>query len=306
MDTQGRAGLLVFKEGSTYRVHSVSDGAYTVVDYSFGASGPLAVTTNNGVTGAISTRGIIIMRGDESVPTLASYKIDPLFRPDQLNFAYRSGMAAGNFQDRMVFSLPWNSSTTNNLTLEYHPNLEWTVPHNFGATSFTSYTKNTNKLYGGKVGTGSSTYGYVLNVFTGGADDGAAIACRAQTRWFEPNGGSSVRFRRAVINGRGSFQLYVKRDYDTGQGEVFPIQIQGTGATWGSAVWGVDKWNATIVQDYQEIFSLGVARAISFEIQETSSTTFSSVPFLDTGASETQGAVSFYGIIADMVTLGRS
>lgn len=306
MDTQGRAGLLVFKEGSTYRIHDVSDGAYTVMDYNFGASGPMCVTTNNGMTGAISRRGLILMRGDESVPVLASYKIEPLFHASQLTFSQAANMCAGNIEDRMVFSLPWDGSTTNNLTLEYHPNLEWVVPHDFGVTSFTSYTKNTRKLYGGKIGSGASTYGYIFDVFSGGSDDGSAIACRAQTKWFEPNGGSSTRFRRAVVNGRGSFQLYVKHDYDTGQGEGFPIDIQGTGAVWGTAVWGTDTWATTIAQDYQEIFSLGVARAISFEIQETSSLTFQGVPFLDTGASETQGSVSFYGIIADMVTLGRS
>lgn len=306
MDTEGRAGLLVFKEGSTYRIHSVTDGAYTVTDFNYGASGPLAVTTNNGMTAAISRRGIIVMRGDASVPILASYKIDPLFRAGQLSFAQSANMAAGNIEDRMVFSLPWDGSTTNNLTLEYHPNLEWIVPHDFGCTAFTSYTKNTRKLYGGKVGTGASTYGYIFDVFAGGADDGAAVTCRAQTKWFEPNGGSSTRFRRAVINGRGVFNLYVKRDYDTGQGEGFPIAIQGTGAIWGTAVWGTDTWSTALSQDYQEIFSLGVARAISFEIQESSSNTFVSPPFLDVGGQETQGSVALYGIIADMVTLGRS
>lgn len=306
MDVLGRAGLLVFKENSTYRLHDVTNAAYTVVDYNFGASGPLCVTTNNGMTAAISRRGIIVMRGDESVPILASYKIEPLFHSSQLTFSQSSNMAAGNVEDRMVFSLPWDGSNTNNLTLEYHPNLQWIVPHDFGCTAFTSYTKNTRKLFGGKVGTGASTFGYVFDVFTGGSDDGANITCRAQTKWFEPNGGSSTRFRRAVINGRGDFNLYVKRDYDTGQGEGFPISIQGTGAVWGSAVWGIDTWATTIAQDYQEIFSLGVARSISFEVQETSSNTFSGVPFLDVGASETQGGVSLYGIIADMVTLGRS
>lgn len=306
MDTQGRAGLLVFKEGSTYRIHSVSDGAYTVVDYNYGASGPMCVTTNNGITGAISKRGLITMVGDDSPPELASYKIDTLFRASQLTFAQAANMCAGNYEDRMVFSLPWDGSTTNNLTIEYSPAFKWIVPHSFGVTSFANYTKNTRRLIGGKIGTGASTYGYVLGVFEGGSDDGTAITCRAQTKWFEPNAGSSVRFRRAVVNGRGDFTLYVKKDYDTGQGEGFPINIQGTGGVWGTAVWGVDTWAGTLTQDYQEIFSLGIGRAISFEAQESSSDTFSGVPFLDTGASDTQGGVSLYGIAVDMIPLGRS
>ena len=306
MDTEGRAGLLVFKESSTYRVHSLTDGAYTVVDFNYGASGPLCVTTNNGMTGAISRRGLIVMRGDDSVPTLASYKIDPLFRANQLTFAQTANMCAGNYEDRMVFSLPWDSSTVNNLTLEYHPNHEWIAPHGFGCSAFTSYTKNTRKLYGGKVGTNSGTFGYVFDVFSGGSDDGTAIACRAQTKWFEPHGGSEVRFRRAVINGRGNFTLYVKLNYDTGQGEGFPISIEGSGAVWGTAVWGVDTWGTNLQQEYQEIFSLGHGRAVSFEVSESSSSTSLGIPLLDDGAAETLGAIALYGINVDMVTLGRS
>lgn len=306
MDTEGRAGLLAFKENSSYRIHSLTDGAYTVVDYNFGASGPLCVTTNNGMTGAISKRGIIVMRGDASVPILASHKIEPLFRSSQLTHAAAANMAAGNYEDRMVFSLPWDGSSTNNLTLEYHPNFEWMVPHSFGATVFATYTKNTRRLLAGKVGTGASSFGYVLHCFTGGADDGDPIACRASTKWFEPNGGSAIRFRRAVVNGRGDFTLSVKHDYDTGAGEGFPISIQGTAGVWGASIWGLDTWGATLQQDYQEIFSLGVARAISFSISESSTLTSVGVPFAQDGAAESVGAVALYGVNTDMVTLGRS
>lgn len=306
MDTEGRDGFLVFKEASTYRVHNLADAAYTVVDFQFGASGPKSITTNNGVTGAISRRGIIIMRGDASEPLLASHKLSPLFRRQNLSFTQSHLMAAGNFEDRMIFSLPWDGSTTNNLTLEYHPSYEWIVPHSCSASAFTSYTKNTRALYGAKIGTDASTHGYVLDFFTGGSDDGADISCRAQTKWFEPNGGSSIRFRRAVVNARGIFSLFVKRDYDSGVGELFPISIQGQGGIWGSATWGVDTYGINVQQDYQEIFSLGVGRSISFEIQESSSITASSTPFLDDGAAETLGAISLYGINTDMVPLGRS
>ena len=306
MDTEGRAGLLVFKENSTYRIHSLTDGAYTVVDFNYGASGPLSVTTNNGMTGAISRRGIIVMRGDASVPVLASHKIEPLFHPTQLTYASSGDMAAGNHEDRMLFSLPWDSSTTNNLTLEYHPSYEWIVPHSFGCTSLTTYSKDTRKTYGGKVGSGASTYGYILDLFSGGSDDGAAIACRAQTKWFEPNGGSDVRYRRGVVNGRGTFNLYIRLNYDSGQGEGFPIAIEGMGMTWGSGLWGVDTWGTNVQQDYQEIFSLGFGRSISFAMEETSSLTKTTTPFLGDGASETVGAVALHGLTVDMVTLGRS
>ena len=36
------------------------------------------------------------------------------------------------------------------------------------------------------LGTAAASYGFVYNVFSGGSDDGSAIAARWQSRWFEP------------------------------------------------------------------------------------------------------------------------
>lgn len=306
MDTEGRAGVLVFKENSSYRIHDIATLAYTVVDYNYGASGPLCVTTNNGLTGAISKRGVIVMRGDATEPRLASHKLAPLFLAANLSHANAATMCAGQYEDRMLFSLPWDGSSVNNLTLEYDILHESIVPHSFGVTAMTTYTKNTRKLHAGKVGTAAGSFGYILDVFTGGSDDGTAIACRAQSKWFQLNRGSTTRYRRAVVSGRGSFTLHVKHDFDTGVGETFPISITGTGAVWGTATWGVDTWASTLQQDFAEIFSLGRGRAISFEIAETSSLTHTGDPLLDVGAAPTEGAVALHGIDLDFIPLGRS
>lgn len=306
MDEQGRDGILVWKEDSHYRINNSSTGAYTVEDFQYGASGAMCVTTTAGVTCGLSRKGIVANTG--GTPELVSTKIEPLFHPSQMTFANSHVMLAANTEsDRMVFSMPFTDGVTaNSLTLEYSPKQGWFAPHSFGISAATNYTKNTQKLYGGKVGTGSSTYGYLLDVFSGAQDDGAPITSRFQTRWFEPNVGSDVRYRRAVINGRGSFTFYVKRNYDTGAGDSYQVAIQGDGSLWGSAIWGTDTWDAPLQQDYVEIFSLGHGRSISMEVQETSSTTSTRTALLDIGAEEPIGGFAVYGISVDMVSLGTS
>ncbi len=306
MDVSGRSGLLVFKEDSSYRIHDSSTGANTAVDFTYGAGGPLAVTTNEGITAAISRRGIIAMRGDDTVPTLVSQKIEPLFQSTQMNHDKLDNLVATNFQDRMVFSLARVGSTANNLALEFHPTLGWIVPHGFGLACGSTVLKTgastaAEKLYGG-----AAASGFAYDVFTGGSDDGSNIACRFQTRWFEPFRGSESRYRRLLVNGRGSFQLYWRQDYDTGQGDLHTVSITGTGAKWGTALWGTDTWGTDLFQDYDRFYSLGHGRAFSLEVQETSSLTTVGPKLLDDGSAETLGAIAVYGFAVDIQSLGFS
>src|SRR5262245_7259255 len=123
-DEVGRDGILVWKEASRYRINNSTTGAYTVEDYQYGASGPQCITTNFGVTCAISRKGIVQVAADES--GLISTKIEPLFKPNQITFAQSAGMVAANQgADRMVFSLPFDAAQQNSLTLEYSPVAGW-------------------------------------------------------------------------------------------------------------------------------------------------------------------------------------
>ena len=306
MDALGRGGLLVWKEDSRYRLYDAATGAYTVEDYSYGASGPQAVVTNEGVTCGISKRGIVSTSGDGVAGQVISAKIEPLFHPTQITMAQASLMVAGNYRNRMIFSLPWDGSAVNNLTLEYSPAQGWIAPHDFGLTCATTYTKSTNLLLGGKQGTGASSWGYVISVFTGGSDDTAAIAARHQTRWFEPARGNSVRFRRLQPNGFGTFNLYFKVNYDPGQGLLYPLAITGMGAVWGTAVWGTDTWGVALFQDYIPVYSLGHGKSFSIEISESSTLSGTGPSLLDVGSAEARGSFGIYGYALDIQPLGNS
>lgn len=304
MDTQGRAGLLVFKEDSIYRIHDSSNGAYVTLDVDYGAGGSLAVATNQGVTCAISRKGIVQVIGE--VPQLISSKIEPVFHDSQMNMSKLSNMVCGSYRDRLIFSLARSGSTANNLTLEYSPLHGWIVPHSFGLSCATSVLKTGASTFAEKLYGGAASSGYAYDVFTGGSDDGSAISGRFQTRWWEPNRGNQCRFRRLLVNGRGSFSLYFKTNYDTGAGDLHSVAITGSGMVWGSGTWGVDTWGSSLYQDYERLFSLGYGRSFSIEVQESSTTSATGPKLLDDGTAETLGAFSVYGFALDIQRLGQS
>jgi hypothetical protein len=267
------------------------------------------VTTSEGITFAVSTKGIIGMVGDDSEPKILSDKVSPVFHPAQLNMSRQDTMVACRYQERVLFSFARSGSTPNNLTLEMHPNQGWIVPHSFGLACATTVEKSdasarTQKLFGG-----GSANGYVYEVFKGGSDDGVPIAARAQIRWREPAQGNQCRWRRLIVIGRGRFDLYFKHDYDAGLGELYPVSIIGESDVWGSGLtWGGGSlWGADQFQGYsQAMYSLGHGRAYSFEIQEVSAASASGSKLLDDGVAEETGAFSLYGFSIQHQDLGLS
>lgn len=306
-DVQAHAGLLVFKEESCYRINSANATTgftFTTLDTQYGAAGPLAVVSNLGLICAISKKGIIVTNGVDP-PQVASRKIEPLFRPEQLDFSTSSNWSAGVYRDRIVFSLNRRiggaSQSTPNFTLEYHPAVGWISCHDFGSPAFATWAKNDSKLY-----SCSPTNGYAYETFKGGTDDGAAIACRFQTRWFEPGKGILVRFRRLLVSGRGTFNLYTKFDYSTAQGDLIQVAILGSGMTWGTGVWGTGLYGVPPIEDYEQYFSLGIGRAISFGLTESSSTSASTVKLLADGSAIEVGNWALYGLEIEHVVLANA
>lgn len=302
-DLAGHPGLLIAKEDSLYRINDADTLAYTTLHTKAGAAGGLALTDMLGLTVMVNRYGIWATDG-VSEPKLVSAKIDRLFRQDQLDFAQLHLAAAGVKDDRIVFSLPrivdGATPTGNNFTLEYHPIDGWIVPHDFGCAAYAVYGKSAKSLYGL-----SPTAGVALDVFKGGNDDGADIAARFQTKWFEPARGVKCRGRRLRIKHRGAFDLYVKRDYSLGQGDLTAI-ASGSGA----ARWNVDTWNSGAVwgpsgyEAISDVWSLGVAEAFSFVFQHTEGTSATGPKLLGDGAAPEVGKFAVYGFVFDHIPLG--
>lgn len=303
-DVAGRPGLLVFKEESTYRINNSTTGAFTTIDGSAGAAGPLAVVTCFGVTCIINKLGIFTTDANGvNELTLASAKIPDYFRSDSINFGQQKLWAAGVYKDRVLFSVPWGSATANSRTLEFHPLLGWIVPHDFGASAFTTYSKNDQRLYAASPN-GSNVY----DQFKSGADDGAAITARYQTRWIIPRVGMMNSFRRLRLGGRGAFSLYTKLDFDQGQGELNDVSLLGTAFQWNdpAAVWNVPTmiWGPTTYEDYADFQEPGFGRAIAFNMTHSGTTSATGPKILEDGPAPEIGAFAFYSLTLDYIDAG--
>jgi hypothetical protein len=267
-DILGRPGFMLFKAGSFYRVYDSDTGAYTTMDANVGCASALAAVGVPGKVAFLSTAGIFTTDGVTPAGVPVSRQLEPLFQASQIAFDKASLFCAGVKGERIKFSLPRAGSGANDLSLEYHPVQGWIAPGSDAASCYTTYEKQTEALYGGSPTVSGQVYEYGRT----GADDGAAIACRYQTKWFAPLGGAEARFRRLRVFGRGAdFDIYTKLDFDTGDGEQNPVSLPGGALIWDEGSWDVDYWAPHNYEDSTDLWSLGKGQHISFVIRQTGS-----------------------------------
>ena len=280
------SGLVAAKRASTHRFTNPIDGDYTTISVERGIPNHHAVIAHDGVFFAVTHEGIVATDG-LAKPVVISGKIDPVFHAAQINAGNDTEFAAGAFQDRLVFSLTKNGATDNDRTLEFHPSIGWFTVHDFGAAGFANLADR-HQLYMGDVNDG-----FLYETFSGGSDDGAAIASRYRTAWVEPNAQAQARFRRLKIDGRGHAggpQLYVALDYTDSKGLQCPLDLNEDTETWGGTTWGGSTWEGTSHQIQDEAVGLGKGAAISFLFEETSSLVATGPALLGDGATEDIGA----------------
>jgi hypothetical protein len=269
------------------------------LDTTVGAASSVAVTNLYNETFVIHPSGIYQTNGVSPL-TLASPKLQPLFTAEKVAYDKTSLWCAGFKGDRVHFSLPYAGSTHNDLHLEYHPAQGWIVQGSDAVSCYLNYRNNTEKLYGGAPATNGQVWEMNAQI---GSDDGADITCRYETKWIAPGGGINTRFRRLRVFARGTFDLYVKRDFDTGTGDLNQVVLPG-GAVWGSSTWGSSSWGPAKYEDRQDFWSLGVGTHISFVLTETSSTVSYLAPLNAGGSPQVIGAFALYGLDLQYILVG--
>lgn len=298
IDIAGKPGVIVCKGQSSYRVNDSNTGSYQTISTTVGAASAISVVNLFDQTFILSPTGVYHTNGVNAL-TLASGKLQPLFTPTGVAFDQAALFCAGRKGDRVHFSLPRAGSTANDLHLEYHPAMGWIVAGSDAMSCYATDTTNGEKLYGGS----PTVHGQVYELGVGGNDDGAAITCRYQTKWIAPEGGIECRFRRLRVFSRGSFSLYVKRNFDVGQGDQSSVLSQTTGMVWGTGVWGTDVWGPGNYEASQDFWSLGTGTYVSFVFSETSTMTSTAPQLLDTGTAPTIGAFAVYGLGLQFIPL---
>lgn len=299
LDIAGKPGLLVFKNDSCYRVNDSNTGSYQTLDTTVGAASSIAVTNLYNETFVLHPSGIYQTNGVSPL-SLASSKVQPLFTAAEVAYDQTALWCAGVKGDRVNFSLPRAGSTHNDLHLEYHPAQGWIVGGSDAASFYLNYRDETEKLYGGSPTVPGQVYEFNAMI---GSDDGADIACWYQTKWIAPGGGINTRFRRLRVFARGTFDLYVKRNFDTGTGDLNQVVLPG-GAVWNQSDWNQVSWGPTAYEGTDDFWSLGTGTHIAFRLEETSSTVcYVAAPF-GMGSPQTTGAFALYSLDLQYILIG--
>jgi len=293
-DENGDPGLMVFKDSWWGRISDPKTGTtfgkYTTLHNEAGASGPEAVCTSmNGQIVSVHEHGIHMSDGVHA-PVYVSGKIENVFAPGYLNLTQARMWTCSPWRDRVIVSVTRTGSTYPDFSLEFHPVLGWIVPHSIGFTSLTSCDLGgVPRLLGG-----STADGRVFQVFKGWADDGQNIAAHYQTRWFAVAGGYMIRMRRTRLIARGTFDFYTKGDQTEDAG-VYNHFVGDLPSIWTNQE-----------HPFDDFFSLGVAKTVSWRVEETSQTTAYGRTLLPSGQPEEIGSFSVYGFLLDYVRLGYS
>jgi len=294
-DILGKPGLLCFKNESVYRISDSATGSYTTVDATVGAAGPLAVVGVGAKVITISKRGIFWWREDQSGMVEASNQFLPLWDPAQVNLNQLALWCAGREANRAVFSLTRAGSSANDLAIEYSPDQAWLAPRSDAMSCYATSTGAGEVVYGGS--TTATGQAYQLN--TGGADDGAAIAWRFQTRWIELSTGFLASVWQIRLQGRGLGTCTVLKDYASGGGDAAPFDFTSVMPHYDSGLHydtGVDYYGIPVFQSTDPRYSLGICRQLSLLFTGSSTTTVQGPRVLGAGTAPSVGAFGLFGI----------
>jgi hypothetical protein len=154
---------------------------------------------------------------------------------------------------------------------------------------------------------GSPSTNRVYNSHKGGSDAGVDITSALQTRWLEPAGGYKCRIRRARFTGNGDFMATVLDDYrSSGSLASLNVSISDTSADYDDNQ-NYDNdvlYGPTAFQSIQDHHSIGVLRAMSIRIDETSSLVTTGRPIVQGGVDPEQGAWSLSNVKLLAIDLG--
>lgn len=301
-----RGSLLVFKENALHYVYDDITGAYQTISTRYGTASDLSVETLDGRTYSFCKHGIVQTDGLNE-PIVLSEKVEPLFHTAQMDHTMLDNVCAGIFEDKVLFSYETIGATANDRTLELDPLTNSIVVHSIPAAAWAFDLDNERKTW--HVGAGAS-YRKLYESFSGGADDGAAIDSRFTTAWITLNALLDANVRRMIAFGSGDPRCFIRSDYEDGDGLELPIDWSSSNPKWtaaggGGPQWGDGTdWASALIENIDQVWELGIHRAISFRFRESSSNTLT-LPALNVdGEVETAGAWALYGMRVETIPLG--
>jgi hypothetical protein len=306
--------LVAFKRRRAQVVYDPASFANRTADFEKGCESHFSVVHMEDKMYYLSRLGVCWWQGDSS-SRLISYKIDPLFRPGNLNLSALGNVFAYQLNDRCGWALPEAGSSVPTLTIEYYPRLgqvyqisgnigpgPWSM-HRLNATAFTTVRQGTiEQLFGG-----SNTANILLWIFSpDGTDNGATIVSTVQSGALSLGSPTLTKYlRRVKVVGRGKFSFQVKRNYEVGPTVTAPVNLLNSYDLWGGGNWGAGNWGiSSDVQ--QQVINLDVyGKAFSIAITDSETATgLQNFPMGSKLNVLTVGEWAIYNLAFDCQTLG--
>lgn len=303
-DIKGSPGLLAYKLESAYRINDSSTGAYDTVDATVGCASAIAVVGVGAKVFSLSRRGVYMWQEGQSGLLNVSDKLKPLWDPSQVNLAQLDKWCAGRATNRALFSLTRNGATANNLALELHADQGWLAPGSNAVSAYSMSTGTSDAVYGGSPTVAGQSY----QLYTGGTDDGAAIAGRLQTRWMDLLGGYKASIIHLRVRGRGTGTVQLRKDYHE-SGDNLPLDMsEPTSITYDSGL-KYDNGNLYYVpadEPTQTLYGIGTCRQMSLLFTFSNSTTAAAPQVLGSGTAPAVGPFAVFMVEAVFMRLGLS
>jgi len=162
-----------------------------------------------------------------------------------INEARITQAEAVSWDNKYILSLPYGSSTTNNLNLvyDYYAGgwVIWDIPANCWCIYRSSGVDN---LYFGSC-TDGFVYQITKNIYS---DNGVAINAYYKTKDFDQGSPSNDKIYRRyfmTLNKSDDFSVTVEHNIDFGDSTgTNTIAAQASDSLWGTMTWGTSKWGA--------------------------------------------------------------
>jgi hypothetical protein len=308
--------LIVWKRNRTFTIYDPTTFANRVVDFEKGCESHFSVVSFENAVYFLSRRGICQYLGD-SPSRYLSYKIDPIFDPNVLNFAALDSVTSYLVGTRVGWMVPEAGQTLPTFQIEYYPRLgarspdqetsgvgpfafqrvpsHFAVLYRYGATERLIGAHNAaNKiLWFGRPGQGT--------------DDGTVFQGLIESGAFDFKTQDRTKYiRRMRFLGRGRFNVQVRRDFLSNLYRTYTVDLTAltdtwsVGDTWGVGTWGPDsnlKQTRVNTDMYGRFFAL-----VFIDAESTSGRKIVSVGSVDYSLSA--GEWSIFGLLLEGSLLG--
>jgi hypothetical protein len=269
MDIAGRPGLLVFKADSHYRINNSSTGAYTTIDTTRGAQAAESITAYGGISYVITNTGVYETDG-VNTPSWISGPIASMFSTGITGASPVDYVATVSTRDlRLYFAVASRA-----YAFEYHlPTKSWWIHQFNGGGSTGSFKSAFPGVLLDNVG---STVLFCPDESVATDYTASGVPCEYWTPWAALGPVGRKMVQRAVLTGRGTYDVSVAVDYD-----------HGTLKSLGSVALSAGGSTSTERLATGRLYGLGPCRVMSMKLSVTAANSLALAPTLPAYFSST-------------------